>query len=76
MNKYTSILDNQNWLEQIFAAISVGNGGVARRKIYEVERKIGRRALELEVRRRGFHLIECGNQFVIIYDKSEVRMIC
>jgi hypothetical protein len=34
----------------------VQSGDVMRRKICDVERKVGRAAQELEVRRRGFHL--------------------
>lgn len=64
------------WLQQIFEAKSVRTGGVVRRKICDVERKVGRRALELEVRRRGFHLIEAGSQFIIICARGDIRLIC
>ncbi len=64
------------WLQQIFEAKSVRTGGVVRRKICDVGRKIGRRALELEVRRRGFHLIEAGSQFIIICARDDIRLIC
>lgn len=67
---------NEVWLNQIFAAQSAGRGGVVRRKVADVERKIGRKRLELEVRRRGFHLIECGTQFVIICDPRDLRVLC
>ncbi|KGB82982.1 MAG: N-(5'-phosphoribosyl)anthranilate isomerase [Confluentimicrobium sp.] len=67
---------NDIWLNQIFAAKSAASGGVVRRKIVDVERKIGRQRLELEVRKRGFHMIECGAQFVIICDPTEVKLIC
>jgi hypothetical protein len=39
------------------------NGGVVRRKFADVEAGVGRDALELAVRRRGFHLIECDRDF-------------
>ncbi|MHC0054990.1 N-(5'-phosphoribosyl)anthranilate isomerase [Actibacterium sp. D379-3] len=67
---------NEIWLSQIFAAKSAASGGVVRRKIVDVERKIGRQRLELEVRKRGFHMIECGAQFVIICDPAELKVIC
>jgi len=28
------------------------------------------------VRRRGFHLIETADQFIIICDRSDIRLIC
>ncbi|MCR9152131.1 MAG: hypothetical protein NXH83_18350 [Rhodobacteraceae bacterium] len=47
-----------------------------RRSLRDVEREIGREALELEVRRRGFHLIEVGGQFVIICCRDQMRVHC
>ncbi len=69
------ICDNELWLAQIFAAESASHGGLVRRRIADVERKIGRRRLELEVRRRGVHMIECAGQFVIICAPGELRVI-
>jgi hypothetical protein len=66
----------ETWLAQLFSAKSARNGGVVRRSIRDVERKIGRRILELEVRRRGFHLIESATQFIIICDPSRIITIC
>jgi hypothetical protein len=53
----------------------VQSGDVMCGKICDVERKVGRAALELEVRRRGFHLVETGNQFIIICTRGDVRLI-
>ncbi len=65
-----------DWLDQLFRAKSVRNGGVVRRKISDVEREIGRDLLELEVRKRGFHMIESGGQLVILCTSEPVRIIC
>jgi hypothetical protein len=67
---------DEQWLAQIFEAKSARTGGVVRRKICDVERKVGRHALELEVHRRGFHLVEAGTQFVIICTPGDIRVIC
>jgi hypothetical protein len=64
------------WIAQLFSAQAVRDGGVVRRKIADVERNIGRARLELEVRRRGFHLIECGGQFVIVCSRADIRLVC
>jgi hypothetical protein len=66
----------QDWLEQIFRAKAAANGGVIRRKVRDVDREIGRDALELEVRRRGFHLLECGGDFVIVCSSAPIRIVC
>jgi len=66
----------QDWLDQIFRAKAATAGGVLRRKVRDVEREIGRDVLELEVRRRGFHLIECGADFVIICNAAPIRILC
>jgi hypothetical protein len=66
----------QDWLDQIFRAKAAASGGVIRRSIRDVEREIGRDALELEVRRRGFHLLECGPHFVIVCSPAPIRVIC
>ena len=66
----------QDWLDQIFRAKAAQAGGVVRRKVRDVEREVGREALELAVRRRGFHLLECGADFVILCSSDPVRVIC
>ena len=66
----------QDWLDQVFRAKAAQTGGVVRRKIADVEREIGRDALELAVRRRGYHLIECDRDFVIICSGAPLRVIC
>ncbi len=69
-------LEGQDWLDQIFRAKSARTGGVVRRKIVDVEREVGRDALELEVRRRGFHMIECDRDYVILCSSAPMRIIC
>jgi hypothetical protein len=70
-----TITGNDIWLNQIFASEAAKSGGVVRRSIEDVERKVGRRAVELAVRQRGWHLIECGGQFVIVCSREQVRII-
>ena len=66
---------NSVWLARIFEAAAVRRGGVVRRAVRDVEREIGREALELEVRRRGFHLVELGGQFLIICCRGDIRVL-
>ena len=63
------------WLDQIFAAKAVARGGVIRRAVPWVEQEIGRARFIAEVERRGFHLLECGHQFVVICAPGPIRRI-
>ncbi|AWB48819.1 N-(5'-phosphoribosyl)anthranilate isomerase [Gemmobacter aquarius] len=64
------------WTEQVFGAKIVAKGGVIRRAIRDVDREIGRMAFELEVRRRGYHLIESDTQYIVICNTGHIRLIC
>lgn len=64
------------WLEAVFDALAVQKGGVVRRAVRDVEREVGRAAFEREVRRRGFHLVECGGQYIIICNSGQLRIVC
>jgi hypothetical protein len=64
------------WTESLFNAKSARQGGVVRRAVRDVEREVGRAAFELEVRRRGFHLIEVAGQFVVICQPGRINLIC
>ncbi len=67
---------NPPWFNRIFMAKAVTKGGVVRRAVRDVEREIGREWLEAEVRARGFHLLECGGQFIIICNPAAMKVIC
>ena len=69
-------LSGRTWLEDLFAAKAVAKGGIVRRSVQDVEREVGRDALVAAVRRRGFHLIECGGQFIVICNDGRMQVIC
>lgn len=64
------------WLDLLFAAQAVAKGGVVRRSVRGVERDIGRDALVAAVRARGFHVVECGGQFIVICNTGHLRVVC
>ena len=66
----------QDWLDQVFRAKSVTRGGVVRRKLCDVEREIGLAALEVELRRRGFHMLQSGEQVIILCSPAPFTVIC
>jgi len=67
---------NPAWQAQLFSAKAVGRGGIVRRNKRHVHREVGYDALLAEVKSRGFHLIECGNQYVIICNAGQMRVHC
>jgi hypothetical protein len=66
---------NLDWMGQVFQARSAAAGGVVRRSVKDVEREVGREAFVEAVRQRGFHLIECGGQFIVICNSGHLRLI-
>ncbi len=62
-------------LRALFAAKAVARGGVVRRNILWADAQIGRDRLLGEVRRRGFHALRCGGQYVIVCNSSPIELI-
>lgn len=71
-----SLPANPAWCDQVFSAKAVQHGGIVRRSIRDIDREIGRLAFESEVRRRGFHLIACGGQYIVICNPGHLHIIC
>ncbi|WP_245541136.1 hypothetical protein [Yoonia vestfoldensis] len=63
---------NPSWCARIFDAKSARKGGIVRRAVRDVDREIGRAAFVEEVGRRGFHLIECGGQYIVICNSGQL----
>ena len=65
----------EQWIAQIFSA-RVADGGVVRRRATWVQREIGEDRLAHEVRRRGFHMVRSGDQYVIFCNAAGLQIIC
>lgn len=74
--RHPSRPQGQSWLDQVFSSETARRGGVVRRKVSDVEREVGVAALELEVRRRGYHLLRSGGTFIVICRTDPVLVIC
>jgi hypothetical protein len=61
---------------QAIGAAAAGQGTILRRSIRDVERDMGRLAFETEVRRLGYHLIECGQHYIVICTPDRLKVIC
>lgn len=64
------------WIAQIFESDIANNGGVVRRSVGDVEKYASSEMLITEVRRRGFHAIETGGQFVILCHTGSMSVHC
>lgn len=63
------------WIDRVFSAKVAASGGVVRRSVSSVDREIGRQLFEEEIRRRRFHLLECGGQFIVICNSGRLQII-
>ena len=72
----TRNMPSQAWINDVFDAKAVSRGGIVRRAIRDVEREVGRDFFTEEVRKRGFHLVECGGQFIVICNAGSMKVIC
>ena len=63
------------WIGQIFAAKSVRKGAVIRRSVRWIDREVGRARFFEEVHKRGFHLVQTGDQFVVICHNGTINLL-
>jgi hypothetical protein len=68
-------LPSAPWMDQVFSAKAVRNGGVVRRSTRWIEAEVGRATFEAEVRRRGWHLAECNGQLVVFCTPRPIRLL-
>ena len=62
------------WIDQLFSAKAVEGGGVIRRNRNWVAREIGRDRFFREVEARGFHLLETGEQLVVVCHTGKIHL--
>jgi hypothetical protein len=71
-----SAISQSNWIDQIFSAQAVRNGGVVRRSVWDVKKFASFSQLKREVLKKGFHLIRTGDQYVILCHQGDIRIFC
>lgn len=64
------------WMQRLFDAKAARQGGVVRRSTRDVELVVGRAAFEAEIRRRGYHAIQNGDQIVVFCNNEPIRVLC
>ena len=64
------------WVNQIFSAQQAQSGGVVRRNISDVERHASLDEVVEEAMARGFHVVETGDQLVILCHTGALHIHC
>ena len=75
MNATPDYLSPDRWIAHIFASQAAREGGVVRRKIRDVERFVGRDVFLIEMRRRGYAVVENAGQFVVFCNHEPLRRV-
>jgi len=63
------------WIAHVFSSKAARTGGVVRRSVAWVDREIGRDEFLFAVAQRGFRLLECGGQIVVICTRDRVKIL-
>jgi len=64
------------WIDQIFNAQQAQEGGTVRRSIRDVEQYAGGVANFLEeVKKYGFHVVQIGDQLVVLCNKGDIKLL-
>lgn len=64
------------WIDQVFDAQIVRNGGTVRRAIKDVEYYGGGVDNFLaEVKRLGFHVVQIGDQLVVLCNTGDIKVL-
>ena len=63
------------WIDQIFGA-QAANGGVVRRSIADVNKYASLAEVIAEAQAKGFHVIETGDQVVVLCHPGQLVVHC
>ena len=65
-----------SWLAQAFGAKQVRKGNVISRAKKDVLRLVGERELKAEIKRRKYHLVTIGTQYVMFCNPGKMKVVC
>jgi hypothetical protein len=65
----------EGWISHLFNSQAARDGGVIRRQVRDVERYVGRDVFLVEMRRRGFPVLENAGQFIIVCNQEPIRRV-
>ena len=64
------------WIEQMFGAQIVEKEGIVRRKKSDVHKNASFKILEKYCREQQYHLIETGNQYIVMCNAGALKVHC
>jgi len=64
------------WTRKWFSANQANNGGIIRRNRKNVEKYSNLNVVIAEAKKRGWHVIETGNQIVLLCHEGELVIHC
>ncbi len=64
------------WVDDIFGAAAAANGGVVRRSLESVHRYSSVQEVVDAALARGFHVIETGDQLVVLCHTGGMTVLC
>ena len=65
----------QKWIQQVFSSKIAKRGGHVRRKVSTIDKYASRADLIAEVKRRGYHVVEMKDQWVVICNRGKVKIV-
>lgn len=67
---------SSKWIKQIFRAKQARNGGIVRRKVANVKKYASFKELKFAVKKRDFHMLRSGDQYLVFCHKGDFKVIC
>lgn len=64
-----------SFIKQIFTAAAASKGGIVRRSRANVKRYASFRELKAAVKKRDFHLLRSGGQYIVICNKGQCKLL-
>jgi hypothetical protein len=68
-------LSADHWISHLFSSQAARDSGVIRRKLWDVERFVGRDAFLAEMQRREFPVIENAGELIIFCNREPIRRV-
>lgn len=75
MQMLTRTSPPEPWIAQLFSTKAARKGAVVRRSMARVDREVGRDRFIAEVNRRGYHLVETADQFLVVCHNGPIRIL-
>lgn len=63
------------WMRQMFETRAAKRGAVVRRSMAWVDREVGRDRFLAELKRRGYHVIQTADQFIVVCHDGPIRLL-